>query len=223
MGIKNSFDAISAKYEAQRRQMLPCFDDYYNVPLMALDFPADARLRCVDLGCGTGLFAALFLKKFPNAHFTLIDLSDKMLAEARERFADHPEFEYQQADFTSLSLKGGYDVIISGIAIHHIPGPEKARLYKKICAALKPGGIFVNSDQIQGPTPFIDNLNMRLWKQCIESSGLPRAEIDAAYERMKFDVPSTVEEQVQWLKEAGFAEADCLYKWLPLATFYAKK
>jgi tRNA (cmo5U34)-methyltransferase len=222
MTIKDKFNDISAKYESQRRQIIPCIDDFYGVPLRALDFKGDAP-RVLDLGSGSGLFTAILLTKFPKAQVTLVDLSDKMLAVAKERFAAHKDFTYVVSDFAHLNVTGPFDIIISGIAIHHIPGPEKQRLYKRCHETLKAGGVFINSDQIKGPTKEMDDLSMNLWRESIESSGLPREEIDAAYERMKFDQPSTVDEQLVWLKEAGFSQVDCLYKWLPLAVFWAKR
>jgi len=222
MEIRDKFDAIAAKYEGQRRQMIPCFDDFYGVPLRTLDYAGTAP-RVLDLGSGSGLFTAILLTKYPKARVTLLDLSDKMLAVAKERFADRPDFTYVCCGFEDVSLTGPFDIVISGIAIHHIPGPEKKKLYAKVCKMLCPGGVFINSDQIKGPTKATDEQNMRLWRESIESSGLPKEEIAAAYERMKFDQPSTIKEQIDWLREVGFAEADLLYKWLPLAVFYARK
>lgn len=222
MSIREKFDAISARYEGQRRQVICCFDDFYGVPLLTLDYAGDSP-RVLDLGCGSGLFSAILLTKYPKANVTLVDLSPQMLKVAEERFADHPDFRYVVADFSQLDLGGSFDIIISGIAIHHISCQEKRALYKKCFDLLVPGGVFINSDQIKGPTPELDDLNMRLWKASIESSGLAREEIEAAYERMKFDKPSTVGDQLEWLREAGFAHVDCIYKYLPLASFYARK
>ena len=223
MSIKEQFDAVAANYEGQRRQMIPCFDDFYGAPLRALDFPGDAP-RVLDLGSGNGLFTAILLTKYPKARVTLADLSDGMLAVAKKRFAGHSDFTYVQSSFETLELKPeSFDIIVSGIAIHHIPGPEKKRLYGKCRGWLVPGGTFINSDQIRGETAATDALNMRIWREAIESSGLPREAIDAAYERMKFDQPSTVTEQLAWLRELGFVDVDCLFKWFPMAVLFARR
>jgi tRNA (cmo5U34)-methyltransferase len=221
--IKDQFDAIAANYEGQRRQMIPCFDDFYGAPLRALDFAGEAP-RVLDLGSGSGLFTAILLTKYPKARVTLSDLSGGMLEVAKKRFAEHRDFAYVQSSFEALELKPeSFDIIISGIAIHHIPGPEKKRLYGKCREWLVPGGTFINSDQIRGESAASDALNSAVWRERIESSGLPREAIAAAYERMKFDQPSTVTEQLQWLRDLGFVDVDCLFKWFPMAVFYAKK
>jgi tRNA (cmo5U34)-methyltransferase len=222
MNIREIFNEIASKYDSQRRQLMCCYDDFYGVPLQTLDFPGE-NPRVLDLGCGSGLFTAILLTKFPKARLTLVDIADGMLKVARERFAGHPDFEYVLADFAGLDLAGPFDIIISGIAIHHIPGPEKKKLYEKCYELLVPGGVFINSDQIKAQTAAIEAMNMRLWKASIEASGLSREAIDAVYERMKFDQPSTVKEQIDWLRGAGFSEVDLLYKYLPFGVFYAKK
>lgn len=222
MGIKDKFDEISGTYERQRKQLIPCFDDFYNVPLATLDFAGD-NPRVLDLGCGPGLYTSLLLRKYPRAVATLVDLSDKMLAIAKERFADRPDYRFIQADFADMPVEGPFDIIVSGLAIHHLPGPQKRSLYKRCHELLVDGGVFVNSDQILGPTKLTDDLSMGLWKKAMMDSGIEREEVLKAYERMKFDQPSTVADQLDWLREAGFAEVDCIYKYLPLAVFYAKK
>jgi tRNA (cmo5U34)-methyltransferase len=220
--IKETFGAIAATYDGQRRQLVPCFDDFYGLPLQAMDFAGDAP-RVLDLGAGSGLFSALLLAKYPRARITLVDLSDKMLSVAKKRFEGR-DYAYVESSFGDLDLpESSFDIVISALAIHHIPGPEKEALYNKAFHLLAAEGTFVNCDQIHAPDAVSEARNIRLWKEFIEASGLPRAEIDAAYERMKLDRTSTVEDQLGWLRKAGFAQVDLLYKFHTFAVFFAKK
>lgn len=219
--IKETFGAIAATYDGQRRQLVPCFDDFYSLPLQAMDYAGDSP-RVLDLGAGSGLFSALLLAKYPKARITLVDLSDRMLAVAKKRF-EGKDFHYVESSFSDLELpESSFDIVISALAIHHIPGEEKRSLYSKVRRWLDRDGTFVNCDQIHAPDAASEARNIRLWKEFIEASGLPREEIDAAYERMKLDRTSTVEEQMCWLREAGFAQVDLLYKFHTFAVFFAK-
>lgn len=222
MGVERGFNDIAKKYDGQRRQLIPCFDDFYRLPIEALDFEGNAP--CVlDIGSGTGLFAAFLLEKYPDARLTLIDLAEGMLAVARERFSKNPNVEYIAADYTAHAFAESYDIIISALSIHHLAAKEKEALYQKCFGLLKPDGVFVNADQVLSPYPQAEELMTRLWRREVGASGIGAEELARAYERQAYDDPSTLDDQLSWLREAGFAAADCLYKYYAFAVLYARK
>lgn len=222
MGIKHEFNDVAKDYDAQRRQLIPCFDDFYRLPIEMLDFNADAP-RVLDIGSGTGLFSAFLLEKYPDAHLTLIDLADGMLDVARERFAEHKNVDYIVGDYTAHSFDEPFDIIISALSIHHLNAAGKEALYKKCYSLLKPGGIFLNADQVKSPFSYTEERFIRLWRDEIETSGIGAAELQKAYERQAYDDPSTLCEQLEWLENAGFSVIDCVYKYYVFAVLYARK
>jgi tRNA (cmo5U34)-methyltransferase len=222
MGIKEQFDNISEKYDNQRRQLLPCFDDYYNLPLTVLDIKKETP-EILDIGSGTGLFSSIVLQKYPKARFTLIDLSDKMLEFAKERFKDYKDFQYIVADYTKYNFEKKFDIIISALSIHHLPAEEKKNLYQQCYNMLNDNGIFINVDQVLSPSPEIEAMFSKLWRKSVENSLLNPDDIQKAYERVSFDNPSTLQEQLNWLINAGFKNTDIIYKYYHFCVFYAKK
>lgn len=78
MDAKEQFSKISAQYDSQRRNLIPEFDGFYGAAVDALDLPPNAKVA--DLGAGTDIMAAQVLRRFPDARFDLVDVSDKMLA-----------------------------------------------------------------------------------------------------------------------------------------------
>ncbi len=222
MSIKEQFDNVSEKYDKQRRQFIPCFDDYYNLPLCIMEFK-DETPKILDIGSGTGLFSSIVLQKYPNAEFTLIDLSEKMLEVAKERFAGNRNFKYIVADYTKHNFEEKYDIIISALSIHHLSADDKESLYKNCYEILNNNGIFVNVDQVLSPSPEIESMFSSLWRNFVENSGLSQEEIQKGYERVSFDNPSTLADQLEWLNKAGFKHADCLYKYYHFCVLYAKK
>ncbi|MCL2336111.1 MAG: class I SAM-dependent methyltransferase, partial [Firmicutes bacterium] len=210
MSIKEQFDRISANYDQQRRLFIPCFEDYYHLPLNMLDYDGQSP-QILDIGSGTGLFASILLAKYPQAHFTLIDLSDKMLAVARERFANLENFEFIVADYTKHNFVKKFDLIISALSIHHLEHQSKRALFFKCFQWLNANGVFLNVDQALSPAPEIEEKFSAIWRRYVESSGLPNEEIQKGYERVSFDNPSTMIEQLHWLREAGFSQTDIIY------------
>ncbi|MDP4177981.1 MAG: methyltransferase domain-containing protein [Bacillota bacterium] len=222
MSIKRSFDDISESYDKQRKQLIPCFDDFYNVPLSIMNCKKESP-KVLDIGAGTGLFSSFVLGKYPNARITLIDLSDKMLEVAKKRFFDYSNFEYVVADYTKQKFDDRFDIIISALSIHHLSDTDKEMLYKKCYYMLEDGGVFINADQVLSTSLEIEKLQSKLWKHAIEKSGLSKDDIKQAYDRISYDNPSTLAEQLKWLKEAGFKHVDSIYKYYHFCVMYAKK
>lgn len=222
MSIKEQFDSISEKYDAQRKQLLPCIDDFYALPLTMLDFQGEAP-NVLDIGGGTGLFSSFLLKIYPKAKITLIDLSEKMLEVAQKRFQEHRNFTYLAADYTTCTFDEKFDVILSSLSIHHLSASDKASLYKKCYGWLHAEGAFINADQVLSPSSAIEAKFSSLWKESVENSTLSHEEIERAYERIQFDRPSTLAEQLAWLEQAGFQDIDVIYKYYHFCVMYAKK
>ena len=57
---------------------------------------------------------------------------------------------YIVADYTSFEDSEPYDGVISSLSIHHFEDEAKQALYGRIFQLLKPGGVFVNADQVLG-------------------------------------------------------------------------
>lgn len=220
--VKKQFDAVAPEYDRQRRQLIPCFDDFYSIATDLVHCDSDAP-RILDLGAGTGLFSSMIRNKYPNANLTLIDLSEEMLKEAHSRFGDDPSVSYIAADYSSYPYTENYDAIISSLSIHHLSHPAKRDLFHTVHQLLKEGGSFVNADQAAGTTAYWDQYYMSQWTTAIRQSGLTTGAIEAAIQRRSVDINATVEDQLRWLSEAGFVHSDCVYKNNGFAVFAAFK
>lgn len=220
--MQELFNEVSEEYDSQRRKLIPCFEDFYKTAT-ALANVHNSRPAILDLGAGTGLCSYFLLKKYPDAQLTLIDLSDKMLEVARKRFANHLSVQYITQDYLSYQYPEQYDIIISALSIHHLTGRQKEDLYKKSFQLLKPGGLFINADQVLGQTEFLENLYQTDWRVKIKASGLGSEELKAAYERIKLDTMSTSADQLTWLEQAGFADVDCVYKYFNFVVLFGRR
>lgn len=220
--VKQQFDAVANDYDRQRRQLIPCFDDFYGMALSLVE-SAEPAPRILDLGAGTGLFSGMVLQKFPKAELTLVDLSDRMLDGARERFKHADNVRYIVADYASHAFQETYDAVVSSLSIHHLTHPDKRQLFAAVHGMLREGGVFVNADQVAGNTPASDAYYRKRWLESIGASGLAQEAIDASIERRKVDINAKLDDQIHWLKEAGFREVDCMYKYLDFAVFYGRK
>jgi tRNA (cmo5U34)-methyltransferase len=143
----------------------------------------------LDLGGGTGLELIHLFELYPDAHVTVIDITENMVEKLKTRdFAD--KVTTICGDFFEVDFGDNYDAVISTSALHHFKKDEKVILYKKIYDCLKDGGQFLNSDFIAEDEEF-------------EKEQL--YEIDNEFDKYKhIDIPLTLEHELEVLKEVGF-------------------
>ncbi|WP_119462939.1 class I SAM-dependent methyltransferase [Rhodospirillaceae bacterium SYSU D60014] len=231
--VARAFSAGAAEYDGLRRRLVPCFDAFYGTALeviAAWGGPGGGadRPAVLDLGAGTGLFAAMVRTRFPGARMHLVDLSEAMLAQARQRFAEADEVTFEAADYSAAPLGGHqndspWDLVISALSIHHLADADKQTLFARIHAALRPGGLFVNAEQVIAPTPELAARDRQLWREAAIALGASEAEIAAAEGRMRFDRCATLADQLAWLAAAGFAQVDCSFKAWQFAVYSGQK
>jgi len=177
-------------------------------------------LRVLDLGAGTGLMGQMVLAARPGSHLTLIDVAPAMLEIARQRFAAlGAQVEIRVTDYGTEPLGEGYDAVVSALSIHHLEDPDKRRLFGRIFAALRPGGAFINADQIAGPTAALRALYHQRWLDAVRAAGTSEQELVQAFDRMTHDRFATLDDQTRWLIEAGFFDVDCFYRQYSFAVF----
>jgi tRNA (cmo5U34)-methyltransferase len=227
--IGQLFSIGAQGYDAVRRNLVPCFDGFYQSALDIIGDWAGARattaLDVLDLGAGTGLFSAMVLSRLGQARLRLMDVSDAMLARARQRFAGVADsvVSFEVRDYTRTSLGGPWDLVVSALSIHHVDDDAKRALFARIFEALRPNGLFVNAEQVLGPTPAAEARYRRFWDAQVLASGVDRLEYERAVERMLHDRCATLADQLEWMREAGFTEVDCAFKQWRFAVYFGMR
>lgn len=220
--IIKAFAEVAPEYDKQRMDLIPCFNDFYGTMVFLME-TEKKKINILDLGAGTGLLTFFAHEKFPEASFTLIDVSSDMLNLARARFKGMPNFAYLEANYSTFDFGGGFDMVVSSLSVHHLEKQEKINLFKKIYKALNPGGCFINGDLFLARTESSESFIHNVWVDRIKSGNLSVQEQNAAYERMKLDKPDTVQETLGWLDEIGFADVELFYKYFNFGVVRGKK
>ena len=217
---KNVFDATASAYDIDRSRLIPGCDTFY---LWAIDLIPPRASTVLDLGAGSGLLTVLVRKRFPQACIHLIDFSGPMLDLARQRLGDDPNLVFHQADYLKQPLPQKLCAIVSSLSIHHTDDADKRQIFGKAYAALKPKGVFINADQVAGPTAVLDARYKALWLEQVRAAGASEQQIADSLYRKQEDRCASVEDQIEWMRAAGFADADCWYKENCFAVFAGSK
>ena len=136
--------------------------------------------KILELGVGTGVTSARLIAAHPGARLVGLDASVPMLEAARAALpAERVELVVGRLEDPLPA--GGFDLVVSALAVHHLGPAGKQDLFRRVAARLTPGARFVLADVVVPRDP-----------------ADARVEIEAGY-----DLPSTVEEQLGWLREAG--------------------
>jgi len=203
------FDTTASTYDQDRSRLIPGCDAFYRWAIGLI--PAGAK-HIVELGAGSGLLSLMVRDRFPNARIHLIDFSGPMLELARSRLGDDPRITFEQADYVVATLPEKVCAVVSSLSIHHLDDSGKQAVFRKAHAALLPRGVFVNADQVAGPTAELEERYKALWLQQVREAGATEEQIEASLYRQREDRCASVEDQLRWMREAGFADADCWYK-----------
>src|SRR4051794_508545 len=215
------FDAHAQHYDAVRRRLVPPFDAFYGTAVAALELVSGPVARVLDLGAGTGMLAGRVLAAHPAAEGGLFDGAPAMLERARAELGDRAR--YVEGDLAGALPAGPWDAIVSALAIHHLAHEDKAGLFGRVFEGVRPGGVFVNAEQVLAPTPSLQERYEQHHRHEAHARGATEAEWRGALERMTHDRCATVEDQLGWLRDAGFADADCLFKDHRFAVLVARR
>lgn len=162
--------------------------------------------RVLDLGTGNGRLLALIKTQNTTIEGVALDFSEPMIDQAKKRFANDKKVTIIKHDFSyPLPVKlGKFDAIVSSLAIHHLTDPRKKQLYQEIFNFLNPKGVFCNLEHVSSST---QNLHLKF----LAATGLTPETEDPSNKLLD------VETQLKWLREIGFEDVDCYWKWFELA------
>lgn len=168
--------------------------------------------RVLDLGSGDGRLLGRVIETSAPVKAVALDFSAVMLDRLRTRFAASAHIAIVAHDLEEPLPPelGTFDAIVSCFAIHHLTDARKRTLYGEVFSRLSPCGVFCNLDHVASPTltlhhDFLEILNARP-----EDEDPSNKLVDV------FD-------QLRWMRELGFIDVDCHWKWRELALLAGRR
>src|SRR5262245_47712215 len=167
--VRETFDRLANEYDDLKLRVIP---GYRQVQDLALRYTATRSCpNVLELGCGTGEWAAAFLRAHPDTHYVAVEFSPGMRELAAARLASHgTRFQLLDGNLNATLPNGPFDLVVSFFAIHHVE--IKARLAREVFASLAPGGLFLYADIIVAPDPALERSFLDGWVAFMQQAGL---------------------------------------------------
>lgn len=168
--------------------------------------------RILDLGTGDGRLIRLIKASRPEIEVVAIDVSPTMLRSARDHFANDSKVKILEHDLSQPLPDdlGYFDAVVSSFAIHHLRHERKRELYEEIYDIVNPTGVFCNLEHVASPS-------VELHVRFLKAIGYGPEKEDRANRLLPMEI------QLGWLRDTGFVEVDCYWKWLEMALLVGYK
>ncbi len=226
---------VVARFTDGRRAGIPGTAAQFETMMRLLRHVKHRPLRVLDVGCGDGVLTRTILASEPRATVVAFDGSDAMLARFREKLsvANESQVTFVRGNFNeddwvdSLpSDRKQFDAIVSGFAIHHSPDDRKRIIYGQLFDLLAPGGVFINLEHVAAATALGDAMWIEIFSEHVAAYQAARGhsirpadvmqQVNASHEQ-DANILAPAETQLAWLREIGFVDVDCYWKWFELA------
>lgn len=97
-----------------------CKDDY---PYLLEELEKEPFDSVLDCGCGTGSVIELLHEKYPDKHYTGLDLTPEMIRVAQAKNLSNTNFVVGDCENIPFP-EDTFDAIISSNSFHHYPNPQ---------------------------------------------------------------------------------------------------
>ena len=153
--VKNPHESLGAEaqqeaevYVRGMKQMAQFLSPHL---VQAVTLPTGSK-RLLDLGGSHGDYARALVRRYPGLQATVLDLPGVAIAAEKisRQLGDTPPVEFQAGNLLADDLGTGWDAALM-ISVLHVFNTDQARqIFKKVAAALAPGGVFVVLDHMRG-------------------------------------------------------------------------
>lgn len=220
------FDAqVASVFDDMLNRSVPFYDEMLNLTTsFALKY-CDTQSVIYDLGCSTASTLIQIAKKSDvKLELIGIDNSDAMLERAKQKSNAYGlDIKFVNSDIFDIDFKPS-NVIISNYTLQFIRPLQRETLIKKIYNSLKDGSVFIFSEKVITQNQSLNKIMIDEYYDFKKAKGYSEFEIAQKREALEnVLIPYSYDENKKMIKDAGFKEFDCLFKWVNFATFIAIK
>ena len=220
-------DGVTGVFDAMLARSIPQYEVMRDVVTRVAGRYARPRgdRRFVDLGSSRGEVVADLMTKFDSgAEYHAVEVSGPMLDVLRERFERLPNVSVHSGDLRWYWPKTEpVSVVTAVLTLMFVPIEHRARVVLRAYDSLAPGGALVMVEKVLGEPRTADVLSS-IYHDLKRRNGYTGEEIDRkALSLEGVLVPVTAKWNEDMLRGAGFADVECIWRWMNFAAWVAVK
>jgi tRNA (cmo5U34)-methyltransferase len=182
----------------------------------------------VDIGCSKGDALVPFVRRFGRANrYIGVELSEAMLEAARGRFADLIDqgiVDIQRCDLRTDYPSERASLTLAVLTIQFTPIEYRQRIMQRIAAHTLPGGGLILVEKLLGSSARLDELLTNRYYSLKTANGYTNEQIER--KRLALEgvlVPVAARWNEDLLREAGFGQVECFWRWCNFGGWIAIK
>ena len=228
-GDRWKFDeAVTAVFEDMLARSILQIDTMRELVFEVASRLVQPHTDIVDLGCARGDAMARLMPQYSSTNrFVGVEVSAPMRAACEIRFADL--IERGSVEVSNLDLKNGYpdvraSVTLAVLTLMFVPIEHRSRILTDAFTRTVPGGAFVLVEKLAGGDARTEGIFLTMYNEHKRTMGYSQEAIDR--KRLSLEgvlVPVTAGGNEQLLREAGFMNVECFWRYLNFGAWVAIK
>lgn len=200
--MKEFFNNRADSYDNHMKKNVDDYEKYYSKfgEYLYNNFK-NRYIKILDLGAGTGIELKKIFKYFPESKLTALDISYEMLEKLKEKYINYNINTIKESYLYLNKLSGRFDCIISSMTMHHYFGDKKLKIFKSIYESLNVDGIYIEGDYFSKTKEEQNSLIKEFLEKNISE------------EDIHFDIPLTIENEIELLNKSGFEKIKIIYEY----------
>lgn len=205
MRLNDNTTPMSAiDYDKKINSTIPYYAEFYEQTFSVVLQKNFSTIRWLDLGCGTGRLESKAVRLFPNIQFIMVDPSEKMLEQAKEKNSNI-QAQYICTGSDGIEFCDEFEVVTAIQSHHYMNQEEREKATHNVHCALRKDGVYITFENVIPESLEVKEFELQRWGKYQLEHGKSEPEVKEHIARCGVNYfPLTINQHIDLLKSCGF-------------------